>query len=159
MSIKRLNKHAKDKPMVETITEPTHDDLYELFADVYEGTKEVIEDVIESITPALNQLLNIHTVLLFRDLEQWFIDKGLDKADPKKQFEKLLEEVEETKEALQSGDIEHIQEELADIVIVVQGLFLQHDLDFIASLQKGYNKISKREGKIIDGKFVKKGDY
>lgn len=149
MSIKRLNKHAKDKPMVETITQPTEDDLYELFQDYEDVVSKQVQE---------NDRKEIKLPLFF-ELENWFINKGLDKADPKKQFEKLLEEVEETKEALQSGDIEHIQEELADIVIVVQGLFLQHDLDFMESLQKGYNKISKREGKIIDGKFVKKGDY
>ena len=43
MSIKRLTKHAKDKPMVETITQPTVDDLYELFSDV---------DIVEEINTA-----------------------------------------------------------------------------------------------------------
>lgn len=95
---------------------------------------------------------------VFRDLERWFIDKGLHRADPRAQFKKLLEEVNEAEEALASGDIEHIQEELTDIVIVVQGLYLQHNLDFMQSLQLGYDKIKDRKGAVIGDTFVKEAD-
>ena len=92
------------------------------------------------------------------NIQEWFKGKGLDKEDSKAQYGKLLEEVEELGEALAESDLNHITEELADVVIVTIGIALQQNIDFKQALEKGFNKIDKRKGIVKNGTFIKEED-
>jgi NTP pyrophosphatase (non-canonical NTP hydrolase) len=105
----------------------------------------------------------------------WAKEKGiLEKATPITQFSKTVEEVEELNAALlaQSEGLETFinakgkrvdtKEEIADSVgDITVTLIIQCEmqgLDFKECLIGAYNIISKRNGKMIDGIFVKSED-
>lgn len=102
----------------------------------------------------------------------WAEQKGIfEKGNPEAQCDKTLEEVYELKEALEAQSIglknfknikgknvltsEEIKDALGDILVTIiiqaemQGLKLED------CLQSAYNVISKRTGKMVEGKFVR----
>jgi NTP pyrophosphatase (non-canonical NTP hydrolase) len=109
-------------------------------------------------------------------IEQWSIDKGIkEKATLRKQYEKMQEEVEEVYEAIY--EIENhgfdghttghdallkinneLDLEIGDVVVTAIILAQLHGTNIEACLEKAYNKISKRTGKMINGTFVKSED-
>lgn len=112
----------------------------------------------------------------YEDLEAlvllWAKEKGiLDNATPLAQADKTLEEVNELIEACEAqskgldsfinskGNLVHTKDELSDalgdiLVTLIIGAELQ-GLKLEDCLESAYNVISKRQGKMIDGKFVK----
>lgn len=112
----------------------------------------------------------------FEELEQlviqWGEQKGiLSSSTPIKQLEKTEEEFHELEEALlmdamnkqvyvnSKGVETTTEEEIADgygdmIVTLILGAKMK-GLSLTECLEKAYNVISKRTGKMIDGKFVK----
>lgn len=106
---------------------------------------------------------------------QWADDKGiLEKATPLAQIDKTLEEVHETKEALDAqvwgaeiycnkkGKICNTEEEILDgfgdiLVTVIIGCKMQ-GIKPTDALEAAYNIISKRTGKMVAGVFVKDND-
>lgn len=95
----------------------------------------------------------------------------LDKATPLAQADKTLEEVNELIEACEAqskgldsfvnskGNLVHTQDEIKDafgdvLVTIIIGAQLQ-GLKLEDCLEGAYNVISKRQGKMVDGKFVK----
>ena len=105
-------------------------------------------------------------------IHDWAADKGiLEKATPLNQWDKTLEEVMELKEALiaQANGLEyfinskgqrvHTETEIKDgigdirVTIDIQAKMQNTTLEHCSEL--AYEVISKRKGKMIDGKFVK----
>jgi NTP pyrophosphatase (non-canonical NTP hydrolase) len=104
----------------------------------------------------------------------WAREKGiLNKATPLTQISKTIEEVEETRDALmmkQNGVMQYVnaqgkekntREEIKDgfgdiLVTILIGIEMQ-GLTTSECLEQAYKVISKRKGKMIDGKFVKDG--
>lgn len=95
---------------------------------------------------------------LIKDVEQWFYDRGLENADPTKQMLKLFEESGELAEGLAKDNTELIVDALGDTLVVLIGLSLQLDLDLEQCLTVAYNEIKDRQGKVINGVFVKEDD-
>lgn len=58
-------------------------------------------------------------------VEQWFIDRNLDKAEPSKQFLKLMEETGELFEGIAKNDEALIKDAIGDIQVVLIGLEMQ----------------------------------
>ena len=103
---------------------------------------------------------------------EWANDKGiLDKATPLSQLSKTEEEVAETREALfadsqgmiqylnSKDEVKNTKDEIKDgfgdiLVTVLIGCEMQK-IDPLDCLEIAYNVISKREGKMINGTFVK----
>ena len=96
----------------------------------------------------------------YRELEQlvikWADEKGIfEKGNTMAQAEKTHEEVLELISAINDDDKEEIVDALGDILVTIiiqaemQGLSLED------CLLSAYNVISKRKGKMINGKFVK----
>ena len=97
--------------------------------------------------------------------------KVIDNATPLQQFEKTQEEVNELQEALfaqnqgletfinSKGNKIYTNEEISDAIgDIIVTLILQSELQGISvkdCLETAYNVISKRTGKMIDGKFIK----
>lgn len=88
-------------------------------------------------------------------VEQWFIDRGLDKRDGSGQLEKLQEEVDELKQAYIEVNRDEEIDAVGDILVVLIGYCLQRDLDIEECLSVAYNVIKNRTGKVVNGVFVK----
>lgn len=95
---------------------------------------------------------------LVAQTEQWSKDKGLDKAEPSKQFLKVTEEIGEVAAALARGDMELLKDSIGDSVVTLTILAQQNGLSLEECLEQAYGEISGRKGKTINGIFVKEED-
>ena len=95
---------------------------------------------------------------LIKQVEQWSIDKGLDKANPRDQFLKVTEEVGEVAAALARGDKLALIDGIGDVVVTLILLAQQNGLELQDCLQYAYDEIKGRKGKMVDGVFVKEAD-
>jgi hypothetical protein len=104
---------------------------------------------------------------------QWFHDKGIiENSNPLKQLEKTQEELTETRDAavrydqlerLQVDDIHDLMIEqyaeivdgIGDQIVTLIGVCEFYGVTLEECLQMAYNTISKRNGTMIDGVFVK----
>jgi NTP pyrophosphatase (non-canonical NTP hydrolase) len=94
--------------------------------------------------------------VLAAQIEQWGADKGiLEKSDPYKQFEKLLEEVEETRVAIEESDQDGIEDGIGDCFVVLTLLARLCGTDIEHCVRSAYNEIKSRKGVMVDGKFQK----
>ena len=91
-------------------------------------------------------------------MPEWARDRGLDTADPTKQMLKLAEEFGELAEGLAKDKPEQVEDSIGDMYVVMTILSLQLDLDIEDCVQKAYNEIKERKGKMINGVFVKESD-
>lgn len=87
---------------------------------------------------------------------QWAKEKGiLDKATPKDQMLKTVEEVGELAKAIGRNDKEEIKDGIGDIAVTIIIQAELNGLDFDECLESVYEIISKRKGKMVNGIFVK----
>lgn len=93
--------------------------------------------------------------LLTHEVNGWFIDRGLDKAEPIAQFTKLVEEVAELGVAIVQNDTEETIDAIGDSLVVLIGICLQLDLDLATCLETAYDVIKLRTGKLVNGIWVK----
>lgn len=91
-------------------------------------------------------------------VEKWSKDKGLDKADPAKQFLKVVEEVGEIAAAMARSQHEELKDAIGDTIVTLIILSQQHGLTVEECLAQAYGVISKRTGKMVNGVFVKSED-
>jgi hypothetical protein len=113
---------------------------------------------------------------LINKTRQWFHAKEIiQNSNPLKQLEKTQEELTETRDAavklkflgeiveLQSGDgidecldlLNEIKDGIGDTVVTLIGVCEMYGFTLEDCLQQAYDVISKRSGKMVDGKFVK----
>jgi NTP pyrophosphatase (non-canonical NTP hydrolase) len=95
---------------------------------------------------------------LVKNVEKWSIDRGLDKADSSKQFQKVAEEFGEIARALARGDKEGLKDGIGDEIVTLIILAQQNGFTLEECLQTAYDEIADRKGKMIDGVFVKESD-
>lgn len=95
---------------------------------------------------------------LIKKVEQWVIDRGLDKQDPKIQMCKVMEELGELASGLCKNDVPKQVDSLGDVLVTLICLALQANIPFVGSLAFAYEVIKDRKGKLIDGVFVKEED-
>lgn len=93
--------------------------------------------------------------MLNTKVDEWFIERGLDVADPHGQVVKLYEEVNELHNAIYNKDEDEIIDALGDIQVVLRGLGLQLNLDLEDCLESAYDVIKHRTGKLVNGIWVK----
>ena len=93
---------------------------------------------------------------LIKDVENWFVLRGLAHKDGSGQLIKLQEEVQELIDALEKQDRAEEIDAVGDITVVLIGYCLQRGYDFYDCLESAYNVIRHRTGKVNeDGVFVK----
>lgn len=86
----------------------------------------------------------------------FFEDRGLyERTTWRAQFEKLEEEVDELKDALLLGDDEQVLNEAGDVYITLLNTLHSCNLTMEQAVNYATDKILKRKGKVVDGKFVK----
>lgn len=95
---------------------------------------------------------------LVQAVEEWSKNKGLDKADSKAQFTKVVEEVGEVASALARGDKELLEDGIGDVIVTLIILSQQNGMSIETCLDTAYNEIKGRTGKMINGTFVKSED-
>lgn len=91
-------------------------------------------------------------------IKKWAKDRGLDKADPKAQMVKLLKELGEMANGINKSRKEQIIDSVGDVYVVLVILCIQLGLDIKDCIKSAYNEIKNREGKMINGTFVKRED-
>ena len=94
-----------------------------------------------------------------KNIKQWAIARGLDKADPKAQMCKLMEEAGELAAAIgKDREREDVMDALGDCVVVLTILGMQTGCDIEESTALAYDEIKDRKGRMINGVFVKQED-
>ena len=92
-------------------------------------------------------------------IKKWAIERNLHEADYNKQFLKLSEEVGELAQALaKNKSLDNLKEEIGGIYVVLTILSMQLGLDIRECIKYEYQKIVNRNGKMINGVFVKEED-
>lgn len=86
----------------------------------------------------------------------WASQKGiLEKGTPYKQAQKTLEECGELLHSIGKGDKEEIIDSLGDILVTIIIQAEMQGLKLTDCLESAYNVISKRNGQMVNGTFVK----
>ena len=93
-----------------------------------------------------------------KSVEAWAKLRGLDKSNSDKQIIKLMEEAGELGEAHIKGWRDKQIDSLGDIFVVLTVYALQNGLSLEDCIAEAYNTIKDREGKMVDGVFVKEED-
>ena len=95
---------------------------------------------------------------LLMKIEEWASARGLATADPNKQMLKLGEEYGELCAGMARSNMETVVDSIGDMFVVMTILCQQLNLDFEDCVQRAYDEIKGRKGRMIDGVFVKEAD-
>ena len=88
-------------------------------------------------------------------VQDWAKERGIDKADPANQLLKLTEETGELIAAYIRGYREVMKLEIGDVLVVLTIFCQQTGLDLEECFADAYSKIKDRQGKNVNGIFVK----
>lgn len=88
----------------------------------------------------------------------WAEEKGLHLANPIAQLAKIMEELGEVAQAYTRNQREELKVELGDLLVTVIIFAQQNNINLEEALRKAYNKINGRNGKMVDGLFIKEED-
>lgn len=95
---------------------------------------------------------------LIGKVEEWSIDKKLNKAESSKQMLKVVEEVGEVAAALARNDMHELRDGIGDVVVTLIILAQQNGMMLEECLEQAWNEIAERKGEMINGVFVKESD-
>ncbi|MGG5376066.1 hypothetical protein IGI57_002574 [Enterococcus sp. DIV0213j] len=95
---------------------------------------------------------------LVKNVEQWAKDKGLDQAEPSKQYLKVSEELGEVAAGMARGNMEAVKDGIGDTIVTLIILAMQQGMDVEECLQTAWDEIKGRTGKMVNGVFVKSED-
>jgi NTP pyrophosphatase (non-canonical NTP hydrolase) len=92
----------------------------------------------------------------FKPIKDWLKEKNiLEKSDIKTQYVKLLEECGELAESILKNDDEAFKDAIGDCVVVLTSLAELKGMSIEECINYAYEIIKKRNGKIINGVFIK----
>jgi NTP pyrophosphatase (non-canonical NTP hydrolase) len=92
------------------------------------------------------------------EIKHWAVARNLHTASPDKQMLKLGEEYGELCAGMARNDEEKVVDSIGDMFVVMTILSEQLGLDIKECIQKAYDEIKDRKGKMINGVFVKESD-
>lgn len=95
---------------------------------------------------------------LTNKIRKWAIDRNLDSANPEKQMLKLGEEFGELCQGMAKNKPDQVIDSIGDMYVVLTILSMQLNLDIQYCVQKAYNEIADRKGRMVNGVFVKEED-
>ena len=87
---------------------------------------------------------NLPALVQCKKIQDRAANHGFDWPEVEPVFEKVLEELDEVKEAWQSGDQEHIEEEIGDLLLVAVNLARHMQVNPEQALKKSTQKFTKR---------------
>ena len=91
-------------------------------------------------------------------IRKWSKDRKLHIADPTRQVLKLGEEFGELCEAMAKGRFEQVIDSVGDMYVVMTILCQQLKTDIEDCINRAYDEIKDRKGKMVNGIFVKEED-
>ena len=91
-------------------------------------------------------------------IEVWSERRNLHIQDPARQAIKTLEEVTELQEALYNENMHNLKDAVGDTIVTLVVLCQQLGIDVLECLEQAYNTIKNRQGRMINGTFVKEED-
>jgi len=92
----------------------------------------------------------------FQKIRSWAQDRGIyDKGDVKTQYVKLLEEAGELAKSILKNDDEEFVDAIGDCVVVLTNLAKLKGYEIEDCIDSAYEVISKRQGRMVNGTFVK----
>jgi NTP pyrophosphatase (non-canonical NTP hydrolase) len=92
---------------------------------------------------------------LAEQIEQWATDRGIDKAEPRAQFLKVVEEVGEIAAAMARNNHDELVDAIGDVFVTLVVLSMQHGIGIEDAIQAAYNEIKNRKGKTVNGVFLR----
>ena len=96
---------------------------------------------------------------LIKQVEQWSIDKGLDKGNSFTQYAKSSEEMGEVAAALCRNDINELRDGIGDVIVTLVILAQQNNMTLYECIEQAYEEIKDRTGVMSkDGSFIKEQD-
>lgn len=95
---------------------------------------------------------------IFEKIRNWARDRALNDGDARGQFLKVAEELGEVAAAMARGEHNDLVDSLGDITVTLIILAQQHGLRLEDCLESAYKVIRNRDGKLINGVFVKSED-
>ncbi|WP_213407619.1 MazG-like family protein [Staphylococcus pettenkoferi] len=96
---------------------------------------------------------------LIKAVEQWSIDKGLDKGNSFTQYAKSSEEMGEVAAALCRNDIDALRDGIGDVIVTLVILAQQNNMTLQECLEQAYGEIKDRKGVMSkNGSFIKEAD-
>ena len=88
---------------------------------------------------------------------QWHYDRNLiDGSTDKDQVLKLLQELGELSDSVCKGN--DVRDDLGDMLGVMINIMERNGISMVDCLEKAWDDIKDRKGKMVDGIFVKEGD-
>ena len=94
---------------------------------------------------------------LIDNIAQWHHDRNLiEGSDDKSQFAKLIQEAGELSDNICKGN--DISDDIGDMIVVLINIAERNNLSIEECLQRAWDDIKDRKGKMIDGVFVKEED-
>ena len=95
----------------------------------------------------------------FPDIRQWAADRNLiEGSDSFRQITKLVEEVGELAHGIAKRRPDEIVDGIGDAVVVLTILAAQNGLTIEDCIERAWDEIKGRKGRMVDGVFVKEGD-
>ena len=90
-------------------------------------------------------------------ISQWHRDRNLiDGSTDKDQYMKLIQEAGELSDSLCKG--KDIRDDIGDMIVVLINIAERNNLTLEECLERAWQDIKDRKGKMIDGIFIKEGD-
>ena len=119
---------------------------------IKDGEKSIksISDSMESVTSSLPALLRSQKV------QKKASDVGFDWKDTESSFDKVTEEISELKEAIKTGDIQLIKEEMGDILLIISNIAKNLGLDAELTLNDAIDKFIRRF-RFVENKITSAG--
>jgi len=94
---------------------------------------------------------------LIKKVAQWHHDRNLiDGATDKDQFCKLIQEAGELSDNICKG--KDLSDDIGDMIVVLINIAERNNLTLEECLEKAWDDIKDRKGRMIDGIFIKEGD-
>lgn len=95
----------------------------------------------------------------FNEIRQWAEDRNLiDGSTVAKQYNKLLEEVDELHDAIVNKQDDEFVDAVGDCIVVLTIMAAQMGLKVEGCIEAAYQEIKDRKGRMLDGLFVKEAD-
>ncbi len=90
---------------------------------------------------------------------RWADDRGITQnSDPKTQCLKFISEAGELADNIAKGRYDAARDDLGDIIVTLLILCDLIDVNLTSCIAQAYEEISKRQGRMVNGVFVKDGD-
>jgi NTP pyrophosphatase (non-canonical NTP hydrolase) len=95
---------------------------------------------------------------LIKKVAQWHYDRNLiEGASDKDQFCKLMQEAGELSDNICKG--KDVADDIGDMIVVLINIAERNNLSLQECLERAWNDIKDRKGKMSDGIFIKEDDF